>query len=44
MHNSIGFEEYLVKYRNVTYEHSKFNGQVEESQETINAFIITALC
>ena len=37
------FKQYFVKCRNVIYANSKFNQNVQESQETVNAFI-TALC
>ena len=37
------FKQYFVKCRNVIYVNSKFNQNVQESQETVNAFI-TALC
>ena len=37
------FKRYFVKCRNVNYEISKFNWNVQESHETVNAFT-TALC
>ena len=37
------FEQYFVKHRNVINEHCKFNQHVQESDETVIAFI-TVLC